>query len=77
MPEDGTPQAQIPPSQTKAEPIQTRPNQENGLGSFWIPSSDLGLFNGLRAIQVTGANFRAREGSYGLESMILNPAVEA
>src|SRR5271169_6128061 len=42
----------IPPSQTKSKPSQTKPDQENGLGFSWIPSSDSRLFNGLRAIQI-------------------------
>src|SRR5271166_1719791 len=39
------------PNSSKPNPIQTKPDQENGLGLSWIPSSDSGLFNGLRALQ--------------------------
>src|SRR5271166_5833183 len=40
------------PKFSKPNPIQTKPDQENGLGFSWIPSSDSGLFNELRAIQI-------------------------
>ncbi len=39
------------PKFSKPNPIQTKPDQENGLGFSWIPSSDSGLFNGLQAVQ--------------------------
>src|SRR5271157_3193489 len=40
------------PNSSKPNPIQTKPDQENGLGLSWIPSSDLRLFNRLRAVQI-------------------------
>ena len=40
-----------PPNSSKPNPNQTKPDQENGLGFSWIPSSNSGLFNGLRAAQ--------------------------
>src|SRR5271157_3687701 len=39
------------PNSSKPNPIQTKPDQENELGLSWIPSSDSGLFKGLRADQ--------------------------
>ena len=38
------------PNPSKPNQSWIKPNQENGLGFSWIPSSDSGLFNGLRAI---------------------------
>ncbi len=47
-----TPSAErLRPNPSKPNQIQTKPDQENGLGLSWIPSSDSGLFNGLRAVQ--------------------------
>src|SRR5271165_4541768 len=40
------------PNSSKPNQIQTKPDQENGLGFSWIPSSDSRLFNGLRAVQI-------------------------
>ena len=45
------------PNHPKPNQSQTKQNQENGLGFTWIPSSDSGLFNGLRA---TKANKNSR-----------------
>jgi hypothetical protein len=39
------------PNPSKPNQSRTKPNQENGLGFSWIPSSDSELFNGLQAIQ--------------------------
>src|SRR5271166_3888323 len=39
------------PNFSKPNQTRTKPNQENGLGLCRIPSSDSGLFNGLRAVQ--------------------------
>jgi len=40
------------PNFSKPNQIQTKPDQENGLGFSWIPSSYSGLFNELRAVQI-------------------------
>src|SRR5271166_4294439 len=39
------------PNSSKPNQFQTKPDQENGLGFSWIPSSNSGLFNGLRPVQ--------------------------
>src|SRR5271166_6204336 len=45
------------PNSSKPNPNQTKPDQDNGLGLSWIPSSDSGLFNGLRAAQSNRGKF--------------------
>ncbi len=40
------------PNSSKPNPSQTKPVQEYWLGFSWIPSSDSGLFNELRAAQI-------------------------
>src|SRR5271166_6976599 len=46
---------------SKHNQIQTKPDQENGLGFSWIPSSDSGLFNRLRAVQIKKCNSQPRD----------------
>ena len=50
------------PNSSKPNPSQTKPDQENGLGFSWIPSSDLWLFKELRAFQSNRGRFPGRLG---------------
>src|SRR5208337_318138 len=74
------------PNSSKPHQSQSKPNQETKLVFSWIPSSDSGLFRGLRAIQVKKRRTRfavrpscaarpaARHGSRG-ERSLLSPGL--
>ncbi len=67
------------PNSSKPNQSQTKPDQENGLGFSWIPSSNSGLFNGLRAIQIKfnsqgGQRASPRHGTVGDEKRLVKTA---
>ena len=50
------------PNSSKPNQTQTKPDQENGLGFSWIPSSDSGLFKRLRAVQIKNQKCDSQDG---------------